>query len=236
MAIKLTTTSVAAANHGVKALVYGRTGVGKTTLCGTAPNNLIISAESGLLSLGDKNIPVIEIESFMDIAEAYRFVTESAEATQFETISLDSISEIAEQCLAHERATNKDARAAYGELATKMSEVIRSFRDLPERNVYFAAKSGYNKDEQTGITMYGPSMPGQTLTKNLGYFFDLVMQLEIGADAEGNSFRYLRTAPTISIEAKDRSNKLEAFEAPDLGAVFQKIRGGVVAPTTGAAE
>lgn len=225
MAIKLTTTSEAARLHGVKCLVYGRAGVGKTTLCKTAPAPLIISAEAGLLSLADENIPVIQIDSFEDIMDAYRFVTESSEAQQFGTVCLDSISEIAEQCLAFERKNSKDARQAYGELSTKMSEVIREFRDLPGKHVYFAAKGTYNKDENTGITMYSPGMPGQTLTKNLSYFFDLVMNLDISSTPppENGVFRYLRTQPTINVEAKDRSGALDPVEPPDLGHIFNKI-------------
>ena len=51
MALKFTTTNQAAQLHGVKALVYGPSGAGKTTLCATAPAPIIISAEAGLLSL-----------------------------------------------------------------------------------------------------------------------------------------------------------------------------------------
>ena len=49
--------------RGIKCLVYGESGVGKTVLCSTAPDPIIISAESGLLSLRKKDIPVIEINS-----------------------------------------------------------------------------------------------------------------------------------------------------------------------------
>lgn len=236
MAIKLTTTHEAAKLHGVKALVYGRAGVGKTSLCATAPNPIIISAEAGLLSLADHNIPVIQIENFQDVAEAYQFITEDPSAAQFETVCLDSVSEIAEVCLSYEKALAKDPRQAYGELANKMTEVIRAFRDLSGKNVYFTAKGGHNKDDQSGITMYGPSMPGQTLTKNIAFFFDLVMQLEIGTTEDNTDFRYLRTQPTINIEAKDRSGKLDAIEVPDLSVIFNKIIKGEVSTTAPVAE
>ena len=49
MAIKLTNTNIIP--QYVNLLVYGEAGSGKTTLCGTASDTLIISAEGGLLAL-----------------------------------------------------------------------------------------------------------------------------------------------------------------------------------------
>lgn len=223
MALKLTTTSEAARSNGVKMCVYGRAGAGKTTLCKTLPNPLIISAEGGLLSLADTNIPVIEIESFMDIDDAFRFVTESPEAQQFESIALDSITEIAEQCLSYERNRVKDPRQAYGELGSRMATVIRSFRDLIGKHVYFSAKGGFMKD-RNGVSLWGPSMPGNTLKEGLPYFFDEVICADVGENPETQKpYHYLQCRPTIGIEAKDRSGKLEMIEYPDLGNIINKI-------------
>jgi len=62
MAINRTTTTEAK-TQGINVLVYGRAGVGKTTLIRTAPKPIIISIERGLLPLRDvtPSIPVIEI-------------------------------------------------------------------------------------------------------------------------------------------------------------------------------
>lgn len=51
MALKWTTTDRASISQGVKMLVYGASGSGKTGLCATLPAPLIISAEGGLLRL-----------------------------------------------------------------------------------------------------------------------------------------------------------------------------------------
>ena len=64
MALKFTTTKQQA--NCVKALVYGDAGAGKTKLCATAPTPVILSAESGLLSLADYEIPVIDISTAQD--------------------------------------------------------------------------------------------------------------------------------------------------------------------------
>ena len=69
MALNFTTTRKAAQTNGVKVLVYGKAGVGKTVLCATAPKPVIISAEAGLLSLQGADIPVIEVKNIEDLVE-----------------------------------------------------------------------------------------------------------------------------------------------------------------------
>ena len=79
--------------------------------------------------------------------------------------------------------------------------------------------------DDTGAIHFGPSMPSNKLSQNIGYFFDEVFCLNIGQDEEG-SYRYLQTQPDTLYEAKDRSGKLDTIEKPDLVNVFNKIRGG----------
>lgn len=242
MPVKWTTTAQTNVTSGVKVLTYAGAGLGKTTLCATAPKPVILSAESGLLTLTRKNlervygvnapgitydIPVMQIESIEDFDDAYRFFTESEHRTQFETICGDSISEIAEQILNKSKKTVKDPRQAYGELIEKMEDRIRKFRDLQGFNVYFTAKSEQTKDELTGTIMRGPAMPGSKLGQKLPYFFDEVFELCVNKDAQGKPYRYLRTQPDLQAIAKDRSGALDAMEYPHLSAVFNKIRSGV---------
>ena len=223
MAIKLTTTAQAALLHGVKCLVYGRAGTGKTTLSATAPTPIILSAEAGLLSLRHHNIPVIEIKTIDDLTEAYAWATEAAEAKQYATICLDSLSEIAEVVLSNAKRTAKDPRQAYGELIERMNITIRSFRDLSGKHVYMSAKQEAIKDEIAGTTMYGPSMPGSKLGTQLAYLFDEVFRLGIGRTTDGVEYRYLMTRPDFQSEAKDRSGCLDQMEQPDLTHIFNKI-------------
>ena len=208
---------------GIKVLVYGDAGVGKTVLCSTCPAPIILSAESGLLSLRKFNLPVIEVKTVDDLTEVHTWLSSSKDAQQFETICLDSVTEIAEVVLANAKGVVKDPRQAYGEMIDKMSMVIRAFRDLPGRNVYFSAKQEPNKDEFTGSTRWGPSMPGSKLAGQLPFFFDEVFRLAVGKTKEGQSFRYLQTQPDLQCGAKDRSGILQPAEPPDLGHIFKRI-------------
>lgn len=213
-----------AARDGVKVLEYGQAGAGKTTALATAPAPIILSAEAGLLSLSHVDVPYIEVTSMAAIGEAYEWLTESSEAKQYQTVCLDSLSEIAEVVLSEERARTKDPRQAYGAMADQMAQLIRMFRDLPGRHVVMTAKLDKSQDEQ-GRMLWSPSMPGTKTGQSLPYYFDEVLALQIHRDAEGNTTRAFLCESDGSWVAKDRSGRLAQWEAPDLGAIFNKIGG-----------
>ena len=227
MAVKLKRTSAVAAD-GVKVLVYGAAGAGKTSLIKTLPAPVILSAEAGLLSLAGSDIPFVEIATMDDLREAYGWLRDSDEARPFESVALDSISEIAEVVLGAEKRTAKDPRQAYGAMQETMAEMIRCFRDLPGRHVYMSAKLDKAQDEQ-GRLLYSPSMPGNKTGQALPYFFDEVLALRVERDAEGAAHRGLQCDSDGAWLAKDRSGRLDPWEAPDLGAVIAKIKGGATA-------
>ena len=223
MAINVKSTGSLAAN-GVKVLVYGQAGAGKTSLIKSLPSPIVLSAEGGLLSIQDADLPFIEIASMDDLREAYEWLTSSDDAKAYQSVALDSISEIAEVCLNHEKKVNKDPRAAYGAMQEQMADIIRAFRDLPGRHVYMSAKLEKTQDEM-GRVLYAPSMPGNKTGQALPYFFDEVLALRVEKDGDGATQRALMCDSDGLWLAKDRSGKLDAWEAPDLSAVFAKIGG-----------
>jgi energy-coupling factor transporter ATP-binding protein EcfA2 len=222
MAIQLKNTADVSAN-GVKVMVYGHAGAGKTTLAATMPRPIIISAEGGLLSIKDAGLPYIEVNSMESLREAFEYVS-GEHGAEFESVVLDSISEIGEVVLIHEKAVNKDGRAAYGEMAAQMTSIIRSFRDLSGKHVLMTAKVEKAQDE-TGRILYSPSMPGSKVGQQLPYFFDEVLALRVEKDAEGVSQRALMCDSDGIWLAKDRSGKLDAWEAPEMGAIIAKMGG-----------
>ena len=225
MAIKLKSTKDLVVNS-VKLLVYGQAGAGKTYLIKTLPNAIILSAEAGLLSIKEEELHYIEITSIDDFKEAYQWVISSDEAKIYESIALDSISEIAEVLLGEEKKQTNDPRKAYGAMQDQMMEVIRSFRDVPGKHVYFSAKLEKSQDEM-GKMMYNPSMPGKTLAQQIPYFFDEVFALRVERDEAGGTHRALMCDTDGLWLAKDRSGKLSQWEDINLSSIINKISGVV---------
>ena len=239
MAINWSTTSAEAVNHGAKMLVYAGAGTGKTVLCATAPAPVIISAEAGLLSLSRANlqrlhgidtpgitydIPVMQVTTIEQLTDAYVFFQRDANARTFQTICIDSLTEIGEVVLANAKKTVKDPRQAYGELIERVTWLVKAFRDLPGWNVYMSAKQEA-MDTGHGVMKFGPSMPGAKLANQLPYLFDEVFRLFVGRTQQGEKFRALQTDEDTQYTAKDRSGVLDALEPPDLTHIIRKIRG-----------
>lgn len=223
MALQWSTTAKEGVSHGVKMLVYGRAGVGKTTLCGTAPAPLIISAEAGLLTLRKKDIPVLVVTTAQDVRDALNWCKTDARKSGIQTVCLDSISEIAEKVLFDEKKKTKDPRQAYGELATQTIELVKEFRDLPGLHVIVTAKETTVTDPISGVAKAQPTSPGQQVGPALPYLFDEVFHAATDKDPQGATFHYLRTKAAFNADAKDRSGTLDELEYPDVSNIINKI-------------
>jgi len=204
-------------------LVYGPPGSGKTYMNRTLDGKTLVgSCESGLASLMDTDTDFVQIDKVQDLRDMYKFLATADHDYQW--AGVDSVSELAEMCLSEMKTRHKDGRKAYGEMAETVIKLMRAFRDL-DMSVYFSAKQ--RRDTVDGQLVYIPSMPGSTLTEKqpIGHKFDFVFPLVVSEDDEGHVQRQLLTELTPDYQAKSRDPKhaLEKFEAPDLGAIRQKL-------------
>lgn len=214
MAVAIRSTLNVSAD-GVKCVIYGASGIGKTRLALTAPKPIIISAERGLLSLSQHDIPAIEVQSVEDVQGAFNLSTKG----DYQTIILDSLSEISETVLSKLKKDSKDARQAYGVMAESLGNLIRNFRDLVGKHVVFIAKMRRVEDEDSGVVSFEPYLPGKILPFQLPYLVDEVFVMRMNPKKE----RFLQTESDLKHIAKDRSGLLSANEPPDLGLIFNKI-------------
>jgi len=212
---------------GIKLAVYSPAGFGKTVLsCTCGAPTIIISNESGLLSVRNlpaekkKNIGIIKVTSSEEVGTAYNMLAAQRLA---DWIVIDSSSEVCETLLASKKKGLADPRKAYGEMADEFLEMLRMFRDLPGYNVMMTFKQGRLKDEVTGITSYGPLLPGKQADVQVPYLFDELFALRVEPDGEGNMVRVLQTGQDVSYNCKDRSGSLEMYEIANIAHIAQKI-------------
>lgn len=228
MALKIRSIGKLVQDTGLKILIHGMAGSGKTVMCCTAGEpTLLISAESGLLSIKDapKYIKGIEIENLDDLEDIYEYLY-NEEEPHFKWIALDSITEIAEQVFHAEKSISSDPRKLYPAMQDRMMEYMRKFRDLSKKgyNVVVSCKQ-QRISEDGGPTLYAPMMPGQKLHQQLPYLFDEVFAIRVETDENGEPYHIIQTKRDLRYEAKDRSGELDLFEEPNLKMLAKKMRG-----------
>lgn len=211
--------------NGVKAVVYGGAGVGKTRLGTTTPRPIYLSAEKGMLSLVGTGMPVWgEVKTLADLIKANDWLVNSREAKAYDTVILDSISELADNILFAAKSSTKDGRKAHNDTyELVVFNILNNWRDLPEKHVYMIAKERYDEDKMTMLKQFKPSMPNGNLIRELPYKFDFVFRMFQHLDmATNQTSTWLQCHADATAVAKDRSGKLEKYEPPNLGAIFTK--------------
>jgi len=223
----------------VKAIIYGMSGVGKTFSASTLDpkKTLILSAESGLISLRGRDIDVWEIEKWADMMEAYKQLILPENIEKYDTVFIDSLTEIDE--LAKEQIVKQDrpnlkgkdigkiyddmmTQQDYGLLATRMTRFIRAYRDL-DYNIIVTALELDRKNDITGEVKLVPSISGK-LSLNLSGYFDEVFHMITKREPDNKVGRYFITANIENTVAKDSAGALDLMEIPDWNVIYKKIK------------
>jgi len=218
----LVPASEIAKNLGVKSIVYGGPGAGKTPIVATAPNPVFCVVEPGMLSMRSQgNLPCFEAYDADKIDEFFKWVIESKEAKQFDTIAIDSVSQMAEIYLVQEQKRNKDGRAAYGEMSRRCMEWFNALYFMEQKHVVLIAKQ--EVFELSGASRRRPFFPGKDLNVKVPHLFDAILHLDkYQIKGVRGLQKALRTSETFDTLARDRSGKLNEFEQPNLASVFAK--------------
>lgn len=189
-------------DHKIRALIYGPAGCGKTVFAGTAPKAIYASAEGGLLSIADKAPEYVDIKTLKDLRDLLSFL--KTQKHSYETVVIDSITEINEiikSKLEDKREGGQLQLQDWGVLAREITDILRSFRDLP-MNVVFIAQEAYITDEDK-IKKVVPSLNGKAAT-GIAYYMDIVGYVNI----ENDGTRWIQTSSDKKLLTKDRSKMI----------------------------
>jgi len=223
MTLQTRRTGNAEYGRWIKALICGEPGSGKTLISSTFPNPYYASAEGGLMSIADRNVPYAEIKSSDDLFELKNFLDLSPDGREqlmgapVDTVIIDTIDEI-QRILIRERLDSerrdKMTLQDFGWLSEKMQTVIRSFRNL-EMNVVFTCHLKETRDDELGRIVYKPGLQGG-ISDQIPGFVDLSLLLTshikttvVDNESRQIIIRNLQTFPDSQHPwVKDRSGKL----------------------------
>lgn len=210
-----------AARNGVKAIAYGPPGSGKTPLIKTAPRPLILAAEPGMLSMRGCDVPAFEAYTFPKLKEFFDWYFNSAESKNFDTLCIDSLSQVAEIVLAHHLPLNKDPRKAYGELSQQVMMWVNNLYYRPNTHLYLICKQTIEDDNGK---LKKPYFPGQDLNVKIPHLFDEIWHIApaLVPGMGPKEVIAVRTKQAYDIYARDRSGNLAEFEQPNLEYLFNK--------------
>lgn len=222
-----------AKQYGVKAILYGQPGTGKTPMINTAPRPVLLSVEPGLRSMAGSNVPTWEARDYSKIDEFFNWFSNSKESANFDTLAIDSGSEIAEIILKRELATNKDGRRAYGEMSRKCMEWFDQLYYMKEKHIVLICKQTKNETGKSMVNNGGiisvevqyqtaPYFPGNDLNTKVPHRYDEILYASHMHIPNVGATVGLRTKGTPEIHARDRSGQLAEIEPPNLAQLFAK--------------
>lgn len=220
--------------NGVKILVHGEAGAGKTPLILTLSNVFVFASDPGLLSIKGYNIPYVSIDTYKDFILSYDWIIRSPEAKKYDTYCIDSISEHAKLIFSHYEQKNKDVRRAYQLYMKDLYAFLRHCIKIAPQNIFCTGRSTkIDKivDETKPVTpnntesYYSPSMPSEKTREEILYLFDEIFALREAVTIDGYKYKYLQTRNTSTHFARDRSMFLDPIEEPNLQKIINKIKG-----------
>ncbi len=162
------------------------------------------------------SVPTFQAFTGAKIDEFFKWFFESNERKDFDTLAIDSVSQMADIYLQEALRTNKHGKAAYGDMATKVKDHMRKVFFSENVHTYLIAKEGDNN----GVKW--PHFPGQVLVSELPGWYDFILHLNIQNVPGMGNVSAFRCNQAVDVLARNRTGNLNDYEPPDFGALIRK--------------
>jgi len=246
---------------GIKGIIVGPAGIGKTSLLHTLDpdKTLFVNAEAGELSVQEWTGDMVRLRAWPDARnlaaivggpnpayaqdENYSAAHHAAaiealgdgSLDKYETIFIDSITELSRVCFAwakqqpdsfSEKTGKPDTRGTYGLLGREMISWLKQFQHAPRVNVWLVGLLNEVKDDFGRISHVMQVEGAKTALEAPGITDQVISMVQMKPE-EGESYRAFVTHAINpwGYPAKDRSGRLDLIEEPHLGKLMAKISG-----------
>lgn len=210
-----------AQNFGCKALIFGPAGSAKTPILNTAPRPLLLATEPGLLSMRGSKIPTYEAYEPKRIDEFFKWFFNSNETKNFDTLGIDSASQIADIYLVDAQKNNKHGLKAYGEMASNTMEHLRTLYYTRYKHTYVICKEEIK--DLDGQTMRRPYFPGQVLPIDVPHLYDFILRLaKTNVPGVSGEVLAFQCSGSYNVLARNRTGNLNQYEPPNFTDLVNK--------------
>ncbi len=209
-----------ALNFGCKSIIYGPAGSAKTPIFSTASRPLLLATEPGLLSMKGSKIPTYEAYTPAKIEEFFKWFFNSTETKNFDTLGIDSASQIADIYLIDAQKNNKHGLKAYGEMAEATMGHLRTLYYTRYKHTFVICKEEVK--DLDGQSMRRPYFPGQVLPIQVPHLFDFILRLSKTIIPNVGEMLAFQCNGTYNVMARNRTGNLEDYEEPHFGKLVEK--------------
>jgi len=202
---------------GVKSIIYGPAGSGKTPIVNTAPRPVLLATEPGLLSMRNSNVPTWIAPTTAKIDEFMKWFEGSTEAKNYDTLAIDSVSQMCDISLQEAAKKHRHGLQQYGEMADYIMPYMERLYFMKEKHMFLICKEG---TEGTGFKR--PYFPGQVLPVQIPHRYDCILRLartNIPGIGEQLAFQ---CNGSIDVLARNRFGNLADFEPPNFEGLIKK--------------
>ncbi len=209
---------VFAKTFGVKAIIYGPAGVGKTPIINTAPRPVLLATEPGLGSMRNSSVMTYIAPTTDKVDDFMKWFEHSSEAKKYDTLAIDSVSQMCDIALTMAKKKSSHGLQQYGIMADYIMPYMERLYFLPEKHLYLIAK-----EEMTDAGMRRPYFPGKVLPVQIPHRYDCIIRVakyQIPNVGERTAFQCNGSYDVI---ARNRSGDLADFEEPDFTKLVQKV-------------
>lgn len=205
-----------AQQFGAKCIIYGGPGVGKTPLISSAPRPVLLATEPGLLSMKQSNVPTWIAPTKARIDEFMKWFENSTEAKNFDTLAIDSVSQLCNIGL--DESKSKHGLAQYGDMAEYVMPYLKRLYYMQNKHLYLIAK-----EELTSDNKRRPSFPGRFLPVEIPHLYDCILRLaRVPIPNIGERLAF-QCNPSMDVVARCRTGNLADFEEPNFGEIVRKM-------------
>jgi hypothetical protein len=235
MIIELKSGSLLANKTAISLFNYGPNGSGKTNMISTCPKPYSIFTEAAAIGLELRGFKVdgVVVNTFADLEQVTNEIVQGKRAVGFETICLDSISEVTDLIIPHVLGGKQipvgisDWYHVKEKLKRYVIHDLIQGVDSIKKNLYVTARANLKEDEASGVSAGTPDTIGQFAFVIRG-LFDICGFSEQRVKAEKGNTKYVWEMHTIAhgkFYAKDTLGICDPVEYyPELnGPSFSKI-------------